>query len=71
MAQENAPKPITGQNYSQWLNEQYGLKKLVEHIGIVIGVASTGHTMPELRQRMAERFAGVQTQMAVYSPLQH
>jgi len=58
MAQENAPKPIIRQSCPQWLNEQYGLKKLVEH-------------MPELRQRMAERFAGVQTQMAMYSPLQH
>ncbi len=25
----NAPKPMHGQNYHQWLSEQYGLKKLV------------------------------------------
>ena len=29
---KNKPKPQHGQNYHQWLNEQYGLKKLVEHL---------------------------------------
>jgi hypothetical protein len=51
---ENAPAPRHGQNYFQWLNEQYGLKKLVEHIWKVIGVASTCETMDELKQRMEE-----------------
>ncbi len=51
---ENAPKPIHGNNYFQWLNEQYGLKRLIEHIWKVIGVASTCSTMDELRRRMAE-----------------
>jgi P63C domain len=37
---ENAPKPRHGQNYHQWLSSQYGLKKLVEHIWKVIGIAS-------------------------------
>ncbi len=39
----NAPAPKKGQNYHQWLSEQYGLKKLVEHIWKVIGVASHMH----------------------------
>lgn len=51
---ENAPAPRHGQNYFQWLNEQYGLKKLVEHIWKVVGVASTCETMDELKQRMEE-----------------
>jgi hypothetical protein len=51
---ENAPAPKHGQNYHQWLSGQYGLKKLVEHIWILIGVARTCETMLELRQRMAE-----------------
>jgi hypothetical protein len=51
---ENAPKPIHGQNYHQWLSEQYGLKKLVEHVWKVIGVASTCETMDELRYRMQQ-----------------
>ena len=29
---ENAPKPRHGENYFQWLNAQYGLKRLIEHI---------------------------------------
>ncbi len=38
---ENAPKPKHGQNYHQWLTSQYGLKKLIEHIWKVVGIAST------------------------------
>ncbi|MBI4165699.1 MAG: hypothetical protein HY508_08205 [Acidobacteria bacterium] len=51
---DNAPSPKHGQNYHQWLSGQYGLKKLVEHIWILIGVARTCDTMMELRQRIAE-----------------
>lgn len=51
---ENAPKPRHGQNYHQWLSEQYGLQKLIEHIWKLIGVAGTCQTMHELRQKMAE-----------------
>ena len=49
---ENAPKPRHGENYFQWLNEQYGLKKLIEHIWKVIGIASTCSTMDELENKM-------------------
>lgn len=51
---ENAPEPKHGQNYHQWLSGQYGLKKLVEHIWVLIGVAKTCDNMVELRQKMAE-----------------
>lgn len=50
---DNAPAPKHGQNYHQWLSAQYGLKKLVEHIWMLIGVARTCHTMHELREKMA------------------
>lgn len=53
---ENAPKPKTGQNYHQWLSEQYGLKKLIEHIWMVIGMAKTCSNINELKHRMAEYF---------------
>jgi len=53
----NAPRPIHGQNYHLWLTEQYGLKRLIEHIWKVIGVASTCETMDELRRKM-EQFYG-------------
>ena len=51
---DNAPEPRHGQNYHQWLSGQYGLKKLVEHIWMLIGVSRTCENMVELRQRMAE-----------------
>ena len=51
---ENAPAPRAGKNYHQWMSEQFGLKKLVEHIWKLIGIAATCDTMPELRQKMAE-----------------
>jgi P63C domain len=51
---ENAPEPRHGQNYHQWLSGQYGLKKLVEHVWVLIGVSRTCQTMIELRQKMAE-----------------
>lgn len=54
--QENAPKPIHGQNYHQWLSDQYGLQKLIAHIWKLIGVASTCSTMDELRYRMKELY---------------
>jgi len=56
---ENAPKPRKGQNYHQWLTEQYGLKKLVEHIWKVIGIASTCQTMDELRKKMRDLYGKV------------
>jgi DNA-binding transcriptional regulator YdaS (Cro superfamily) len=52
----NAPAPRHGRNYHQWLSDQYGLKKLMEHIWMVIGMAAACHNMTELKYRMAERF---------------
>ncbi len=52
----NVPHPMKGQNYHSWLSAQYGLKRLVEHIWKVIGVASTCETMPELRKKMQELY---------------
>ena len=54
--QENAPRPTHGQNYHQWLTSQYGLRRLVEHIWKLIGVASTCETMEDLRYRMKELY---------------
>ena len=53
---ENAPAPRHGQNYFQWLNEQYGLQKLVEHIWKVVGIASTCEDMKELKRKMEELY---------------
>lgn len=65
---ENAPKPMKGQNYHQWLTSQYGLKKLTEHIWLVIGMAAACNNMKELRGKMAERFGRVEVQMTMYLP---
>jgi len=56
---DNAPTPAGNLSYHRWLNEQYGLKKLVEHIWKVIGVASTCETMDELRKKMRELYGKV------------
>lgn len=65
---ENAPKPTAGQNYHQWMSSQYGLKKLIEHIWMVVGMASACETMPELRRRMAEKFGRIPVQLTMYLP---
>lgn len=67
---ENAPKPIHGQNYHLWLTSQFGLKKLVEHIWMVIGIAKTCTTMKELRDKMAIMNGRVPVQFTLYLPAQ-
>ncbi len=66
---ENAPTPRHGQNYHQWLSGQYGLRKLVEHIWILIGVARTCEHMVELRQKMAELNGKTLVQLMLPLPL--
>ena len=65
---DNAPRPIAGQNYHQWLTSQYGLKRLVEHIWLLIGMASACSCMAELRRKMAEKFGRVPVQLTMYLP---
>lgn len=63
---ENAPAPKHGQNYHQWLSSQYGLKRLVEHIWKLIGVASTCDSMAQLKRRMAEIHGKIPIQMTLF-----
>mgnify|MGYP001308346530 CR=1 FL=1 len=63
---DNAPKPRHGQNYHQWLSSQYGLKKLVEHIWKLIGIAKTCQNMLELQDKMAELHGRHPIQMRMY-----
>lgn len=65
---ENAPEPRHGQNYHQWLSSQYGLKKLIEHIWKLIGIASTCHSMIELKDKMGELYGRVPVQLRLYLP---
>lgn len=64
----HAPQPRHGQNYHQWLSGQYGLRKLMEHIWMLIGLASACHDMAELRARMAEKFGREGVQLTLYLP---
>lgn len=63
---ENAPAPRHGQNYHQWLSGQFGLKKLTEHLWMLIGMAAACQTMPELKQKMAERFGRQPVQFTLF-----
>jgi len=63
------PAPRHGQNYHQWLSGQYGLKKLVEHIWMLIGIAKTCETITELKDKMNALTGKVPVQMRLYLPL--
>lgn len=65
---KNAPEPRRGQNYHQWMSAQYGLKKLIEHIWMLVGIASACQDMRELRERMAEKFGREGVQLTLYLP---
>ncbi len=62
------PAPRTGQNYHQWMSSQYGLKRLIEHIWMLIGMASVCQDMRDLRQRMAEKYGRQGVQFTMYLP---
>lgn len=65
---EHAPTPRHGQNYHQWLSSQYGLKKLIEHIWMVIGMARTCETMNELRDKVNGLYGKHPVQLRFYLP---
>jgi hypothetical protein len=65
---ENAPTPRHGRNYHQWLSSQFGLKRLMEHIWMLIGIAKTCGTMQHLRERMAMHFGLEPVQLTFYLP---
>ena len=53
---DNAPRPLKGQNCHQWMSQQYGLKKLTEHIWKVIAIASTYADIKELQHKVEELY---------------
>lgn len=63
---ENAPAPRYGKNYHQWLSGQYGLKKLTEHIWMIIGMARTCESMRDLRDKVAEMYGKEPVQLRLY-----
>jgi len=65
---DNHPQPRHGQNWHQWLNAQYGLQKLVQHIYTLIGIAKACFNMRELRDKMAELYGKQPVQLTLYLP---
>jgi hypothetical protein len=68
---KNNPRPRKGQAHHQWLNEQYGLRKLLEHIWMVIGLAKACESMQELQMRMAELYGRQPVQYMLFLPPPH
>ena len=64
----NAPAPRGNQSYHRWLSSQYGLRKLMEHLWMLIGMARACKTMRELRERMAATFGRHPVQVTVFVP---
>ena len=62
----NAPKPVGNLSYHRWLTEQYGLKKLMEHLWQLIGMASACVTMDQLQRKMAEKYGKIAIQMTMF-----
>jgi P63C domain-containing protein len=65
---DNHPQPRHGRNWHQWLSEQYGLQKLIQHIYTLIGIAKACHNMHELREKMAEIYGKTGVQLTLYLP---
>jgi hypothetical protein len=53
-----------------YATRQYGLRKLVEHIWMLIGMARSCQTMRELRDRMAMQFGREPFLLNMYIPAQ-
>ncbi len=63
---ENKPKPQKGQNYHQWFNADIGMKRLIEHINRVIGMAQGCDTMHELKLKMHRRYGRGPIQLELF-----
>lgn len=53
---EHKPVKKTGIKYFQWLNEEHGVKELMNHLWQVIGIATTCRTMEELKEKVNGKF---------------
>lgn len=63
---ENKPPPRKGQNYHQWMTQDFGLKALIPHIYEVIGIAKTCDDMRELRDKVAQHYGKREYQITMY-----
>lgn len=65
---DHAPRPQKGENWHQFLSGQYGLRKLIEHIWMLIGISSTCRNLTELQEKMAEKYGRIPMQYRLYLP---
>jgi P63C domain-containing protein len=65
---DHVPQPQKGQNWHQYLSGQYGLRKLIEHIWMLIGISSTCRNIGELYEKMAEKYGRIPIQYRLYLP---
>lgn len=63
---ENKPPARKGRNYHQYFNDEYGIRKLVEHIYQVIGVARACDTLDEFKKKMDHEFKGKPLQLEMF-----
>ena len=64
----HAPAPRHGQNYHQWLSSQYGLRKMMQHIWMVICISKTCFSMYELKEKLAIQFGRSPVQLTFFVP---
>lgn len=54
---KNKPPKYNGhKKYFQWLNEQYGIKELTQHLWQIIGMAKTCENIKELKELAVQNF---------------
>lgn len=66
---DNAPKSTAGKRYHQHFNEQFGLKRLTEHMWLVIGTARSSFSIKDLRNRLELQF-NRNSQLSFFVPKQ-
>jgi hypothetical protein len=66
----NAPAPRGNLSYHRWPTSQFGLRKLMEHNWMLIGMARSCQSMRELRDRMAMQFGREPFLLNMYIPSQ-
>lgn len=63
---EHKPEPKKGQNYHQWFNEDYGVRKLREHINRIVGMAQAADSIEELKKKVAFYYKKEPLQLEVF-----
>lgn len=64
---ENA-KSSRYKRFHQRFNEDFGLHRLVSHIGVVIGTARNSFSIPDLRNRLELQFSNKPAQLSFFVP---